>query len=89
MLNKGESGYFGILVDELGEIPEVLESRLQMIPEFIAGGNVLADTIVMTDKPEKETLLIVLSVNRIATRLVSLMGDLDADISVIEALIEA
>ncbi len=89
VLNKGESGYFGILVDELGEIPEVLESRLQMIPEFIAGGNVLADTIVMTDKPEKETLLIVLSVNRIATRLVSLVGDLDADISVIEALIEA
>ena len=89
VLRKSANGHFGILVDDLGEIPEVSASRLQILPEFIAGGNVLADTILMTDKPDAETLLIVLSVNRIATRLVSLAGDLAENLSVIEALIEA
>ena len=89
VLRKCANGHFGILVDDLGEIPEVSASRLQILPEFIAGGNVLADTIVMTDKPDAETLLIVLSVSRIATRLVSLAGDMAESLSVIEALVEA
>lgn len=71
ILKKGSDSHFGIVVDALGDIPEVLKSRLQELPSLLGGGNVLADTIVMTDRPESETLLVVLSVERIAGRLVA------------------
>lgn len=69
ILQQDDGTHFGILADDLGEIPEVFKSRLQILPPYIAGGNVLAESIVMTDKPESETLLIVLSIERIASRL--------------------
>ncbi|WP_051228896.1 chemotaxis protein CheW [Paludibacterium yongneupense] len=75
ILKKGPDSHFGILVDALGDIPEVLSSRMQDLPSLLGGGNVLADTIVMTDKPESETLLVVLSVERIAARLVAPVPD--------------
>ncbi|WP_153109843.1 chemotaxis protein CheW [Propionivibrio limicola] len=75
VLKKGENSHFGILVDGLGEIPEVCASRLQALPDLLAGGNLLADSIVMTDVPEKETLLVVLGVDRIAARLVPTIPD--------------
>ena len=78
ILKKSPDSHFGILVDALGDIPEVLSSRLQDLPSLLGGGNVLADTIVMTDKPESETLLVVLSVERIASRLVAPASDATA-----------
>lgn len=69
VLNRANGAHFGILADDLGEIPEVLLSRIQALPTLIAGGNVLAESIVMTDKPEAETLLVILGVERIAARL--------------------
>lgn len=59
------------MVDALGDIPEVLGSRLRNPPSLLAGGNVLADTIATTDKPESEIRLVVLSVERITNRLVA------------------
>ncbi len=71
ILKKTPDSHFGILVDALGDIPEVLSSRLQELPSLLGGSDVLGDTIIMTDKPESETLLVVLSVERIASRLVA------------------
>jgi chemotaxis signal transduction protein len=75
VLQKNGNCRFGILADGLGEIPEVLASRLQPLPGLLAGGNVLAEAIVGTDAPGEEHLLVVLSVERIAQRLVAAMGD--------------
>jgi chemotaxis signal transduction protein len=71
VLRKGENCHFGILADGLGEIPEVLASRLQPLPGMLAGGNVLAEAIVGTEAPGEEHLLVVLSVDRIAARLLT------------------
>lgn len=75
VLKKNENCRFGILADGLGEIPEVLATRLQTMPGLLAGGNVLAEAIVGTDTPGDEHLLVVLSVERIAQRLLASMGD--------------
>lgn len=80
VLKKGETAHFGILADGLGEIPEVLVSRLQPMPGLLAGGNVLAEAIVSTESARKENLLVVLSVDRIAARLVAAAGELVAAI---------
>ncbi|MEW6163822.1 MAG: chemotaxis protein CheW [Pseudomonadota bacterium] len=75
VLQKNANCRFGILADGLGEIPEVLASRLRAMPGLLAGGNVLAEAIVGTDAPGEEHLLVVLSVERIAQRLQATMGD--------------
>lgn len=71
VLKKGINTHFGILADGLGEMPEVHLSRLQELPNLLAGGNVLAESIVVVESSQKENLLVVLSVNRIASRLVA------------------
>ena len=75
VVRKSENLRFGILVDGLGEIPEILVSRLQALPALLAGGNVLAEAVVTSESPEKEKLLVVLSVDRIASRLVTSAGE--------------
>lgn len=69
VLRKGESAHFGIVVDGLGEIPEVAASRLQVLPPMLAGGNVLGEAIITPDGTDKDHLLLVLGVDRIAARL--------------------
>jgi len=76
VLKRGENSHFGILADGLGEIPEVLATRLKPLPPLLAGGNVLGEAIVSTDNPGKEHLLVVLSVERIAMRLLAGIVDL-------------
>lgn len=69
VLKKGEGARFGILVDGLGEIPEVAPARLQPLPPMLAGGNVLGEAIITPDGADKDHLLLVLGVDRIAARL--------------------
>lgn len=69
VLRKGENASFGILADGLGEIPEVAHERLQALPAMLAGGNVLGESIVTPSDTDKEHLLLVLGVERIAARL--------------------
>lgn len=71
ILQSDKGTHLGILVDGLGEIPEIAISRLQALPAMLAGGNVLAESIVGTDAPDKEHLLIVLSAERIVARLLA------------------
>jgi len=69
VLRKGDGPHFGILVDGLGEIPEIIPGRLQPLPPMLAGGNVLGEAIITPDNAEKDHLLLVLGVDRIAARL--------------------
>lgn len=71
ILRKGEHSHFGIVVDRLGDIPEVLASRLSPVPPMLAGGNVLADALL--DCGESSSLLLVLGVRQIADRLSNLV----------------
>ncbi len=80
ILRKGEATHFGILADGLGEIPEVAAARLRPLPPMLAGGNVLAESIVSTESPKDEHLLLVLGVDRIAARLVVASGEVAAAI---------
>lgn len=71
ILRKGEHSHFGIVVDRLGDIPEISTSRISPVPPLLAGGNVLADALV--DCGESASLLLVLGVRQIAERLASLV----------------
>ena len=68
MLRRSDTSRFGLLVDALGEIPEVAVNRLSILPDMLAGGCVLADAILPVDS-SSERLLLVLSVDRIHARL--------------------
>lgn len=69
ILRRAEGGHFGILVDGLGEIPEIAAGRLRPLPAMLAGGNVLGEAIVNADTSNENHLLLVLGVDRIAARL--------------------
>lgn len=66
-----DSDYLGLLVDALGEIPEVSVSQIEKISPMLAGDNILADSIVKqcADEPCQE-MLVVLSPERICNRVV-------------------
>jgi chemotaxis signal transduction protein len=69
ILRREDDVRFGILVDGLGEIPEIGEARLQPLPTMLAGGNVLGEAIVKADPGSENQLLLVLGADRIAARL--------------------
>jgi chemotaxis signal transduction protein len=56
---------FGLMVDELGEIVEVLASRLTPLPSFMAGHEAFADTAIAHDDADDSSLLVVLSAERL------------------------
>lgn len=60
----------GLIVDALGEIPEVPVSMLQPLSSMLAGENVLADSIVRSDSElTGANMILVLNPDRIAQRL--------------------
>ncbi|MBS1228499.1 MAG: chemotaxis protein CheW [Proteobacteria bacterium] len=61
---------FGILVDELGEIPEIPAQRIEPIPGMLASGNSLTESLVKPPPGDGEKrILIILSIERIMARL--------------------
>lgn len=62
----------GIMVDELGEIPEIPMHRVEKISSMLAGENILAESLI---KPEdgnsQEEMIVVLSPERIRQRFVT------------------
>jgi chemotaxis signal transduction protein len=56
---------FGLLVDDLGEIVEVLASRLAPLPPIMIGQEVFADTVLARDEHDDSRLLVVLSAERL------------------------
>ena len=57
---------FGILVDDLGEIPEIPAQRIEPIPGMLANGNSLTESLVKPHPSDGEKrILIVLSIDRV------------------------
>lgn len=69
MLRRDSVTLFGLLVNDLGDIPEVKASRLADFPEALAGGCVLAESILAVDDAGSEKMLIVLGIERLYKRL--------------------
>ncbi|GAB4062063.1 chemotaxis protein CheW [Uliginosibacterium sediminicola] len=69
VLRRNDVTHFGLLVDALGEIPEVTESRLAELPPVLAGGYVLADSILAVDGAGDDRMLLVLGMDRLYGRL--------------------
>ena len=55
---------FGLLVDDLGEIVEVLASRLAPLPPMMTRQEAFADTVIAHDDADDGSLLVVLSAER-------------------------
>ena len=65
----GQRSRFGILVDELGEIPEISAQRIETLPQLLAGGTSLTESLVKPHPDDAEKrILIILSVDRIIER---------------------
>jgi chemotaxis signal transduction protein len=50
----------GIMVDELGEIPEIPLERIEKVSPMVAGGNALADSLVKPGAGKSSREMIVL-----------------------------
>ena len=65
----GQRYRFGILADELGEIPEIPAQRIEPIPGMLANGNSLTESLVKPHPNDGEKrILIILSVDRVIAR---------------------
>ncbi|MBI2277128.1 MAG: chemotaxis protein CheW [Dechloromonas sp.] len=61
---------FGILVDELGEIPEIAAERIEPIPGMLANGKSLTESLVKPHPADADKrILVILSVERMLQRL--------------------
>jgi chemotaxis signal transduction protein len=60
---------FGLLVDDLGDIIEVLISRLSPLPTMMARQQAFADTAIASGGTDDSNLLIVLSAERLCENL--------------------
>ncbi len=75
VIEKNADTRFCVIADVLGEIPEVLESRLNTLPAVLGGGAMLADAAIAPEDPSEECLLLVLSNERLAQKLASNMAE--------------
>lgn len=66
----GQSNVYGILVDELGEIPQIPRSRIDPATGMLASNNTITESLVrpFESDPDKR-ILIVLSVERMVAKL--------------------
>jgi chemotaxis signal transduction protein len=65
---------FGVLVDDLGEIVEVLASRLKPLPPIMARQEAFAEQVVACGGSDDEALLVVLSAARLHDGLAAASG---------------
>lgn len=63
---------FGILVDELGDIPEIAASRIESVPNMMSSANSLTESLVKPHAEDAEKrILVILSAERMLQRLSS------------------
>ncbi len=66
VLRLGKDQMLGVMVDELGEIPEIPVERIEKVSAMLSGGNVLAESLV---KPgagkDSSEMIVVLSAERL------------------------
>jgi chemotaxis signal transduction protein len=65
---------FGLMVDGLGEITEVLEDRLTYLPSMVASDGMFADVTLAPNGPDDGDLIVVLRADRLHENLSALGG---------------
>jgi len=71
ILKFGKDGYIGILVNNLGDIPEIKTECIRPLNEYIIGNGTLIKSIVFPAKEEKsQRVLSILSIEKINSSLV-------------------
>jgi chemotaxis signal transduction protein len=69
VLRKNAATCFGLMVDALGEIPEVAAERLSPIPAVIGEGRTLADAILPIDGEGERRMLLILAMDQLYARM--------------------
>jgi chemotaxis signal transduction protein len=76
IMKKPDGTCFGLLVDDLGEITEVLADRLAPLPAMVADQQAFADSVIAPNDTDEGTLIVVLSAERLHANLArSVAGD--------------
>jgi chemotaxis signal transduction protein len=60
IMSTASGARFGLLVDGLGEITEILEDRLTFLPILVASDGTLADVALAANGPDDDNLIVVL-----------------------------
>jgi chemotaxis signal transduction protein len=69
IMKKPDGTCFGLLVDDLGEITEVLTDRLSLLPAMVADQQAFADSVIATNDTDEGNLLVVLRAERLHANL--------------------
>lgn len=68
-MGNDDSMLLGVMVDELGEIPEIPLERIEKVPAMMSGNNLLAESLVKPHKVASE-MIVVLSQARLRQKFV-------------------
>jgi chemotaxis signal transduction protein len=74
IMTASSGARFGLMVDGLGEITEVLEDRLTFLPSMVASDGMLADVALAPKGPDDGDLIVVLRADRLHENLSALGG---------------
>jgi len=69
IMKKPDGTCFGLLVDDLGEITEVLTERLAQLPAMVADQQSFADAVIAPNDTDEGTLIVVLRAERLHANL--------------------
>ena len=65
---------FGVMVDGLGEVTQVLEDRLTFLPRMVASEDMFADVVLAPSGPDDGDLIVVLRADRLYEDLSARIG---------------
>jgi chemotaxis signal transduction protein len=74
IMTASSGARFGLMVDGLGEITEVLEDRLTFLPHMVASDDMFADVAIAPNGTEDSDLIVVLRADRLHENLKTLCG---------------
>jgi chemotaxis signal transduction protein len=69
IMTKPDGTSFGLLVDDLGEITEVLADRLAPLPAMVADQQAFADSVIAPNDTDEGNLIVVLRAERLHANL--------------------
>jgi purine-binding chemotaxis protein CheW len=75
IMRKPDATCFGLLVDDLGEITEVLADRLAPLPAMVADQQAFADSVIAPNDADEGTLIVVLRAERLHANLAHSVAD--------------
>ena len=78
IMKTSSDARFGLMVDGLGEITEILEDRLTFLPRLVASEDMFADVALAPSGPDDGDLIVVLRADRLHENLSSRIGRIAA-----------